>query len=302
MTSLSIIIPTYNAEKHLSLCLEPLKKWQKEILLVDSSSTDKTALLAQEWGVSFISLPKNRFNHGATREWARNLRKSTFVLFLTQDAYPSSTTIDRLLKPLLEGVASMSYGRQVPHRGADLLEAFPRLFHYPPRSHIRQKGDLARYGIKTFFCSNSCAAYVNAALDAVGGFPQTVFGEDTLVAARLIHAGHRVAYVAEARVRHSHSYTLGQEWRRHRLIGHLHQQHRPLLLSEGSVKKEGFRYLLAFLGYVWKKRPKLLPYLLLQTVVKYVAYYTGRCQSIGFFPNSSKRRLIFEKWRHPKKP
>ena len=37
----------------------------------------------------------------------------------------------------------------------------------------------------TFFCSNSCAAYSNAALNDIGGFEEVLLGEDTVATARI---------------------------------------------------------------------------------------------------------------------
>lgn len=39
-----------------------------------------------------------------------------------------------------------------------------------------------------------------------------MFGEDTLSVAKLLDAHHKIAYVAEAEVYHSHDYTLKEEF------------------------------------------------------------------------------------------
>ena len=71
---------------------------------------------------------------------------------MTQDAYPvNNAMLERLVRPLLQGEASVSYARQIPHEGADIFEAFPRVFNYPPVSHSRDIGDLKKYGVFTFF-------------------------------------------------------------------------------------------------------------------------------------------------------
>ncbi len=92
--------------------------------------------------------------------------------------YPPSEALGRLVDPLVQGLSATAYARQVPHHGAGFFEAFPREYNYPPTSHVRSLKDLSKYGVYTFFCSDSCAAYTNAALDAVGGFPRVLLGED----------------------------------------------------------------------------------------------------------------------------
>ena len=46
----------------------------------------------------------------------------------------------------------------------------PRNFNYPEQSKIKTKADLETLGIKTFFCSNVCAAYNRKIFDELGGF------------------------------------------------------------------------------------------------------------------------------------
>jgi rhamnosyltransferase len=220
--SIGVVIPTFQAAKHLPYCLPPLlqSSLRPRILVIDSSSTDQTIPIAQSMGVETIIIPKNEFNHGRTREKGRLYLNTDIVVMITQDAYAaSSETLERLVTPLLQKQASLTYARQLPHVGARFFEAFPRSFNYPEKSHIRSLQDIEEYGVYTFFCSNSCAAYLSCALDEIGGFPTVLFGEDTVVAAKLLHRHHKIAYVASAEVHHSHYYSLKQEFCRHFDIG-----------------------------------------------------------------------------------
>ncbi|MEM7242487.1 MAG: TIGR04283 family arsenosugar biosynthesis glycosyltransferase [Pseudomonadota bacterium] len=62
---ISVIIPTLNAEAHLSACLAHLYEGVsegliKEVLLADGGSTDDTQTIAREWGAEIIDCPKGR--------------------------------------------------------------------------------------------------------------------------------------------------------------------------------------------------------------------------------------------------
>lgn len=81
---------------------------------------------------------------------------------------PKADTVEKLIAPLLEQKASISYARQQPHHGANIFASFARTFNYPQESYVRSMQDMDQYGVYTFFCSNSCAAYRNVALDQVG--------------------------------------------------------------------------------------------------------------------------------------
>jgi rhamnosyltransferase len=277
--SIGIVIPTFEAAKHLPHCLPPLlnSPLKPKVLVIDSSSTDDTVPMARSMGAEVMVIPQKEFNHGATREKGRQYLNTSIVVMITQDAYATSTgMLAHLVKPIVEQRASIAYGRQLPHRGAGFFASFSRMFNYPPDSHIRSLADISHYGVYTFFCSNSCAAYLNHALDEVGGFPSILFGEDTIVVAKLMQRKHCIAYVAEAAVYHSHDYTLKQEFRRHFDMGLSRRAHRELLTIIGSESKRGKEYVLSLLKELWNISPSSIPYALLQTVVKWSGFRLGQ--------------------------
>jgi rhamnosyltransferase len=278
-SSIGVVIPTFQAVKHLPLCLPPLihSPLKPTILVIDSSSTDGTVELAKTMGVETLTIPKHAFNHGTTREKGRQHLKTPIVVMMTQDAYPaSSALLEQLVQPILHRQAAAAYARQLPHQGASLFAAFARAFNYPPTSHLRSLADIKTYGSYTFFCSNSCAAYDQSALDAIGGFPSVLFGEDTVVVAKLLHQRYRIAYVAEAQVYHSHDYTLKQEFCRHFDIGLARRSYQDLLAIGGSDTSRGKNYVRALLQDLWQKDPLRIPYACLQTIAKFFGYRIGR--------------------------
>jgi rhamnosyltransferase len=276
--SIGIVIPTFQAAHHLPYCLPPLLQspLNPRIVLIDSSSTDHTVSIAKQMKVEVLTIPKQEFNHGTTREKGRLHLKTDIVVMMTQDAYAvSPMTLGELVKPLIQQQASIAYARQIPHLGAKFFEAFPRSFNYPETSHIRSIQDLSEYGAYTFFCSNSCAAYLNKALDEVGGFPHVLFGEDTIVVAKLLHRHHKIAYVSSAEVRHSHHYSLKQEFHRHFDMGLARKECQDLLSTGGAVTKRGKAYFYHLLRELRKNHPHLIPYALVQTFIKLLGYRIG---------------------------
>jgi rhamnosyltransferase len=279
-SSVGIVIPTFQAAKHLPYCLPPLlnSPLKPRVLVIDSSSKDDTVTLARSMGAETLVIPQKEFNHGTTREKGRQYLRTPIVMMLTQDAYAvSSEIVESLIQPLVENQASIAYARQLPHQNASFFAAFARDFNYPAKSHIRSLADISTYGVYTFFCSNSCAAYLNHALDEIGGFPPVLFGEDTVVVAQLLHRQHRIAYVAEAQVYHSHEYTLKQEFCRHFDMGLARQINRDLLTLSGcSDSQRGKAYVQALLKKLWQTSPSLIPYALLQTLAKWSGYRLGQ--------------------------
>lgn len=277
--SIGVIIPTFKAAKHLSYCLPPLlqSSLKPRILVIDSSSPDETVSLAKQMGAETLTIPQSEFNHGATRERARQYLKTDIVVMMTQDAYPAAPNLlEELVDPLLKKKASVSYARQLPHKGAGFFEAFPRSFNYPTESHIRSLKEISYYGPYTFFCSNSCAAYLNEALDEIGGFPHVLFGEDTIVVAKLLHQGHQIAYVSTAHVHHSHHYSLRQEFTRHFDMGLARHGYQELLHVAGKDTKRGKQYVKQMLSQLKKQSPHLIPYAALQVLAKLAGYQLGK--------------------------
>ena len=276
--SVGIIIPTHNAHHHLKQCLSPIlaSPLKACVLIIDSSSKDGTVELAQQMGIETKVIPKKEFNHGATRELARKHLNTDIVVMMTQDAYPqSSDFLQYLVAPLLEGKSSVAYARQIPHKGADFFEAFPRQFNYLEKSHIRSIEDLETYGSYTFFCSNSCAAWLNSALDEIDGFFPVLTNEDTFAVAKLLNQGHHIAYVAEAVVHHSHRYSLLEEFKRYFDTGYTRRLYRDELFYGVRDEKHGSQFVKVMLKELIKKKPFLLSYAILHISAKYLGYKVG---------------------------
>lgn len=276
--SVGVVIPTYKSAQYLPQCLPPLidSPLKPKILIVDSSSNDGTVECAARFEVECIVIPQSQFNHGSTREMARKKLNTDIVVMMTPDAIAVDRhMLTHLVAPIQQGKASVTYARQVPRRDADILEAFARFFNYPAEGHTRSLDDRSQHGAFTYFCSNSCAAYLNSALDEIGGFPSTLFGEDTLVAAKLLKRGYKIAYVSDAKVVHSHEYTLSQEFSRHFDMGWMRKKNRSLLHDQGGDGARGYRYAKELLGTLWRQNPTMIPYGILHLGAKWSGYQLG---------------------------
>ncbi|HTN45491.1 MAG TPA: glycosyltransferase family 2 protein [Flavipsychrobacter sp.] len=76
MISLSVVIITLNEEKNIGRCLQAVKSFADEILVVDSYSTDKTVEIAGQYGATVIREPfrgyveqKNFADAQAKNDW-----------------------------------------------------------------------------------------------------------------------------------------------------------------------------------------------------------------------------------------
>ncbi|KKS24216.1 MAG: Glycosyl transferase family 2 [Candidatus Jorgensenbacteria bacterium GW2011_GWF2_41_8] len=124
MNKLSIIIPVFNEEKTLRKILDLVEKsplnHEKEIILVDDGSTDKSRDILKEYAGrhKVIFLEKNCGKGAALR---RGFAEATGDLIIIQDADleydPNEYSL--LLQPILSGDADVVYGSR-------FITAFPR--------------------------------------------------------------------------------------------------------------------------------------------------------------------------------
>lgn len=255
---ISIIIPTYQAEKNIEKLLLTLQQQnieEKEIIIIDSSSTDNTVKIAGKYTDKIIVIAKEEFNHGGTRNTAAKNADGDILVFLTQDALPENEFfLAELIKPVLENKAAASYGCQVPQKTASVIEKFARSFNYPDYDIIKSKKDIADSGIKTFFFTNVCSAVKRDKFEEIGQFPERIIlNEDMLLAGKLILTGYNVAYVSQAKVYHSHNYSYWQQFQRNFDIG-VSLKMNPWILQYAKTEKEGLRYLKEQMRYLYKNK------------------------------------------------
>ncbi len=278
----AVVIPTYNGSRYwrgLQAALEREGVARERVLVIDSSSTDDTCALVRRAGYPLKKIPKEQFRHGATRQMAvDSLPWAEILIFLTQDALPcGQVPIHMLLRPFEDPQVGAVYGRQLPREVAGPIERHARLFNYPAASDIRSLDSRTRLGIKAAFFSNSFAAYRRCAFDEVGGFPKdTIVSEEVTVAARMLMAGWKLGYQAEATVIHSHAFTVWQEFSRYFDIGVHHGREQWLMEAFGHAGSEGLAFVQSELRYLLQTNPALIPLAVLRTATKWMAYQLGR--------------------------
>ena len=302
--NIACIIPTYNGHKELMRLLDSFKYQNSEstLLLIDSSSSDGTYEFARSRAVDIETIPSAQFNHGGTRQLMVDRHPDYEIyVFMTQDAYLADEhAMDRILAPFADPLVGAVCGRQLPHLDADLLAVHARLFNYPSTSRVKSLSDAAELGIKTPFISNSFSAYRRSALMQVGGFPKhVVLSEDMYVAAKMLIDGWKVAYAGDAVCRHSHNYTLWEEFRRYFDQGVFHAREPWIRERFGGAGGEGLRYVKSELRFLGLSRLHLWPEALIRNALKLVAYKLGQKERL--LPIRLKRRLAMHKryWDGP---
>ena len=211
---IDVIIPLYKPGKELFTLLDKLDSQSvpvHEVILLNTGEKYfeqliyGTRFLEKYQNIKVYHVSKREFDHGGTRRMGVKKSSADIFVMMTQDAMPADDNlIEQLTEPLRDQVA-VSYARQLPREDCAPVECYTRDFNYPAQSRIKSAEDLKTLGIKTFFCSNVCAAYRREIYEELGGFVKhTIFNEDMIYAAKAVEAGYAIAYAADARVSHSH--------------------------------------------------------------------------------------------------
>ncbi len=277
-----VIIPVYRPGEQLRRLLVRLRKQTvqpgKIILMNTEEAYFDAGVCKGIPGIEVHHITKAEFDHGRTRHEAAAYSDADILVFMTQDALPKNRRLlEELIRPIEEGKASVSYARQLAAPDCRELERYTRMFNYPQESCIKSGDDLERLGIKTFFCSNVCAAYLRRDYEEMGGFiRKTIFNEDMIMAGNMIKSGKRIAYAADAQVIHSHNYTGLMQFHRNFDLA-VSQADHPEVFAGVPSEREGIRLVKeTALHFLKKGKPWLIGELVWKSGWKLLGYRLGK--------------------------
>lgn len=286
--SVDVILLTYKPGKQVLELLKALEKQTYPIRKIIIMNTEERYFETLFYGTGFLEKYKNievhhlsekEFDHGRTRAKAVQYSKADFFVCMTHDAIPANTLlIEKLVEALTQSEhIAAAYARQLPLPNCREIEKYTRSFNYPETSAVKSLADVDRLGIKTFFCSNVCAAYNREIYENMGGFvKKAIFNEDMIYAGHAVNAGYCIAYAADAQVCHSHNYTCMQQFRRNFDLGVSQAQH-PEVFAVTSSESEGIRLVRDTIGHLSRtKKKRLIPYLIISSGYKFMGYQLGK--------------------------
>ena len=223
-------------------------------------------------------ITKAEFDHGATRNMGAGFSNADILVFMTDDAMPADRhLIANLAGAFSEPSIKAVWARQLPGKNCPLIEGFTRRFNYPEEPSVRREADLGKYGIKTFFCSNVCAAYDRGYFNAMGGFTEPcIFNEDMIFGGRTIRSGMAIAYAPEAKVYHSHDYNAIEQFHRYFDNGVSQAMH-PEVFRGVASSGEGMKLVRATMRFLTeRKKGYLIPSLIFTSGMKFLGFRLGR--------------------------
>ena len=195
----SIVIRCYNEQKHIGKLLNGIENQtirDKEVIIVDSGSTDDTLKIASAHPVKILSIKPEDFSFGRALNLGCEEAKGEFLVFASAHVYPVyQDWLENLLKPFDDDKVALVYGKQ---RGNEITkysehQIFAKWF--PNQSKLQEKQP---------FCNNANLA-IRRALWQQFPYDEKLTGlEDLDWAKRIIKEGYHLAYSADAKIIHVH--------------------------------------------------------------------------------------------------
>lgn len=307
MQEVDVIIPVYKPGKEFVELIEKLEHQSVPVRRILLFNTEQKYWGAFEYetprrrryeNVKVWHISKREFDHGKTRREAVKKSETEVFVMMTQDAMPvDEFLLERLIAPLAQKDVAVSYARQLPRKEAGPVERFTRAFNYPAESRIKSEKDLPELGIKTFFCSNVCAAYRRDIYEKQGGFiRRAIFNEDMIYAAGCIRAGYRIAYAADAEVIHSHQYTNKEQFRRNFDLG-VSQADHPEIFEAVPAESEGIKLVKKTAAFLRKEgEGRLILPMCITSIYKFFGYKLGKNYKRLSFRRIMKYTMNREYW------
>lgn len=203
----SIIIPVYNAEKHLSRCLTALQEthfssW--ECIVVDDCSTDNSNNIAQQFDVRLFKTP-TRSGPAIARNLGATQAQGDYLFFIDSDVLIQQGTVGHAVATMQansEFAACFGSYDNSPSE-ANLLSQYRNLQHH----YVHQ---MSQSEASTFW--SGCGIIKRSVFEKLGGFRTLTPGrpsiEDIELGYRLCHAGYKIHLEKLLTVKHLKRWSL----------------------------------------------------------------------------------------------
>lgn len=218
---ISIICPLFKAEKYIDklhesiLMQEDIELIEVKYLLTDTGDGLENKIKVLDYASCDV-VKVEEFSHSLTRENAAMNAKGEIIVFISQDIIIQDRKwLYKFVKPIVEGKCEAAYSRQVCDN--ESIEKYIRMKNYGEKSIIVSKKDISELGIMTFFFSDAASAIRSDIYKELNGYDKKdlLTNEDMYLAYKLINAGYRKIYNADAVVIHSHDYKYRELFKRY---------------------------------------------------------------------------------------
>lgn len=216
--SVSIIVPCYNSKATLATALQHVKAMrysgEKEVIVIDDSSTDGSPELAGQMGFRVVRRQGERGKAAALNQGVR-LAKGEIVVAIDSDTYPPQDALEKMIPYFyLQGEGG---------KGVGAVTIFITVAQ--PKNNLQRMQQLEYYSAFGFVAKTMgkinglmvtpgpMSAYKRKALLEIGGFDEHNMTEDMEIGLKLHEHGYAIECCTETHVPTEVPDTLGKLYR-----------------------------------------------------------------------------------------
>jgi O-antigen biosynthesis protein len=216
----SIIIPVFNHWRDSLACLESIARLtiglSYEVIIVDDGSSDLTPeLLKRIEGMVAIRNEQNLGFIGSCNRGAA-VARGDFLVFLNNDTVVTPGWLEALARTFRTIPGTGYVGAKLVYPDGRLQEAGSVIWRDGTGWNYGKLDDAGhpKYNFtrEVDYCSGACAMVPRALFEQLGGFDAEftpAYYEDTDLAFKIRHAGHKIIYQPHARIIHHEGLTSG---------------------------------------------------------------------------------------------
>lgn len=211
MARVSVVIRCVNEAAHIGRLLSGITKQtlrDVEIVVVDSGSTDDTLTIARRYPVKVVTIGQDDFSFGHSLNTGCEAASGDVLVFASAHVYPVyEDWLERMVSHFDDERVGLVYGRQRGDARTKFSEHQVFAKWFPQESTRNQHHP---------FCNNANAAIRRSVWERIR-YDETLTGlEDLDWAKKILSAGHRISYDADAEIVHVHDETYRQVYNRYR--------------------------------------------------------------------------------------
>lgn len=215
---ISFIIRTLNEEDSVGQVIDRIHKleddYDKEIIIVDSGSTDDTIRIAKDKGCKVINIRKEDFTWGRSLNLGIANAKYNYIINISAHCFVTDKKFAYNAVNFINSYnLAAGYGIQIglpyvdPLEEIELAEWFPRIPTYIMDNKMLEEG-------KNIGISNACCILRRDVWEKIR-FDETVQSlEDFLWAVKVTNDGYSIGYSDTFGVYHSHKYSVDNIYKR----------------------------------------------------------------------------------------
>lgn len=203
LPEISLVIPVYNANSTIALCLESIQKLsypknKLEVIVIDNGSSDGSDLIARKFDVRFFYEKSMKSSYQARNTGVKNA-KGELIAFTDSDCIVSTDWLLNLIKDWDDNSIGCFAGEIISYKPRSLVEQFSDRYGI-----LRQDGMLC-HSYKPYSATAN-SAYRKEVFDRIGYFnPRLISGGDADLSWRMQKETElKIKFIPDAIVYHKH--------------------------------------------------------------------------------------------------